>query len=74
MKAIAKIQPGKGASLIEIPVPKPIDNEVLIKVESCAICGGDFHLYNWEHSAVSCYQSDIPFPILMGHELGGNGC
>ena len=71
MKAIAKIQPGKGVSMIELPIPVPVGDEVLIKVERSAICGGDIHLYSWVPSAVSCYKSDIPLPILMGHEIAG---
>ena len=71
MKVIAKTKPEIGASLIEVPIPIPTCNEVLIKVERSAICGGDIHLYNWEPSAVRCYKSDIPFPILMGHEIAG---
>jgi threonine 3-dehydrogenase len=72
MKAIAKTQPGRGASLIDLPIPTPIDNEVLIKVERSAICGGDIHFYNWEPAAVSFFLGPNPvFPALMGHELAG---
>jgi threonine 3-dehydrogenase len=71
MKAIAKIQPGKGASLIDLPIPTPTDNEVLIKVECSAICGGDIHHYHWSQSAISFFPPDIAFPILMGHEMAG---
>jgi threonine 3-dehydrogenase len=71
MKAIAKTQPGKGASLIDLPVPTPTGNEVLIKVECSAICGGDIDLYNWSPSAISFYQLDIASSILMGHEMAG---
>jgi hypothetical protein len=28
MKALAKTQPGKGAWLIDLPIPTPTDNEV----------------------------------------------
>jgi threonine dehydrogenase-like Zn-dependent dehydrogenase len=71
MKALAKTQPGKGASLIDLPIPTPVDNEVLIRVECSAICGGDIHLYNWTPSAVSSLRPDTTFPILMGHEIAG---
>jgi threonine 3-dehydrogenase len=72
MKAIAKTQPGKGASLINLPIPKPIDNEVLIKVEYSAICGGDIHFYNWASGEVSFFLGpDQVFPCVMGHELAG---
>jgi threonine 3-dehydrogenase len=70
MKAIAKTQTGKGVALIDIPIPTPIDNEVLIKVEYSAICGTDIHLYNWAPSAVGLYP-DMIFPSVMGHEMAG---
>jgi threonine 3-dehydrogenase len=70
MKAIAKTQPGKGVALIDMPIPTPIENEVLIKVECSAICGTDIHLYNWASSAVGLYP-DMIFPSVMGHEMAG---
>jgi threonine 3-dehydrogenase len=68
MKAIAKTKPGKGVSLIDLPVPEPVGNEVLIKVECTAICGGDSHLYDWN---MSMLQPDFEFPFVLGHEMAG---
>ena len=45
MKAIAKTEPGKGVSLIDIPIPEPTGKEVLIKVECSAIWGTDIHTF-----------------------------
>jgi threonine 3-dehydrogenase len=70
MKAIAKTQPGKGASLIDLPVPTPTGNEVLIKVECSAICGTDIHQYHWAASAL-VFEPNPVFPMVMGHELAG---
>jgi threonine 3-dehydrogenase len=70
MKAIAKTQPGKGVFLIDAPIPKPMDNGVLIKVECSAICGTDIHIYNWSPSAIGFYPNMI-FPFIMGHEIAG---
>src|SRR5262247_2650172 len=48
----------------EVPVPEVGDNEVLIKVAACGICGTDikkiFHRY-------------VEPPQILGHELGGPG-
>ena len=33
------------------PVPEPLGDEVLIKVDSVAICGSDIALYNWSEVA-----------------------
>jgi threonine 3-dehydrogenase len=71
MKTIVKTHPEKGASLIDLPIPTPTDNEVLIKVECSAICGTDIHLYNWAPSALVFLSSHPAFPILMGHEIAG---
>ena len=48
MKAIAKTRPAPGAELIETPVPRPGEGELLVKVAACGICGSDLHIYEWE--------------------------
>jgi len=40
------------------------DNDVLIKVKACSICGGDLHLYKGKHPLAS-------LPMAIGHELSG---
>jgi L-iditol 2-dehydrogenase len=49
---------------IEVPKPKISDDEVLIKVKACAICGSDVHGYDGKSGR------RIP-PIIMGHEASG---
>jgi threonine 3-dehydrogenase len=61
-------QPERGATLIDLPIPTPTGNEVLVKVECTAICGGDIHLYVWDMPVL---QPDIVFPFVMGHEMAG---
>jgi len=68
MKALAKIQPGPGVSLMEIDIPRPKKEEVLIKVKSAAICGTDIHFYHWD-PAVANFP--IRFPLILGHEYAG---
>lgn len=41
----------------------PLDNEVLIKVHYCGVCGTDFHIYQGKAPAVQ--------PIITGHEFTG---
>lgn len=43
---------------------EPFDNEVLIKTESAAVCGGDLHMFRGLHPYVK-------FPCTMGHEVAG---
>jgi len=68
MKAIAKTRPAHGVELIEVPVPKPGPNELLVKVSVCGICGSDLHIYLWELNADRVVTK---FPTVIGHEPAG---
>lgn len=67
MQAIAKLTPAPGVQLIEVPVPKPGINDVLIKIKQTSICGTDVHIYNWDNWA----QETIKPPMVIGHEFVG---
>src|SRR5664279_1738703 len=67
MRAIAKLTPGPGLQMTEVPVPKPGINDVLIKIRKTSICGTDVHSYNWDAWA----QKTIPVPMVVGHEFVG---
>ena len=67
MRAIAKLTPGPGVQLIEVPVPKPGINDVLIKIRKTSICGTDVHIYNWDAWA----EKTIQTPMVIGHEFVG---
>jgi threonine 3-dehydrogenase len=67
MRAIAKMQPGKGLEMTEVPVPTPGDDEVLIKILATSICGTDLHIYRWDSWA----QRTIKPPMVIGHEFVG---
>jgi threonine 3-dehydrogenase len=68
MKAIAKTRPAPGAELIETPVPRPREGELLVKVAACGICGSDLHIYEWELGAERAVAS---LPAVLGHEPAG---
>ena len=67
MRAIAKLTPGPGLQLTDVPVPKPGINDVLIKIKKTSICGTDIHIYNWDAWA----EKTIPVPMVVGHEFVG---
>jgi threonine 3-dehydrogenase len=67
MRAIAKLQPGPGLELTEVPVPVPGVNDVLIRIKRSAICGTDVHIFNWDAWA----QQTIKPPMVIGHEFVG---
>ena len=35
----------RAARLIDLPIPTPKDNEVLLRVAHCGICGSDLHAW-----------------------------
>lgn len=61
MKAAVIKKPGQIA-IEEVPVPKPGDGEVLLKVEACALCGTDQRVLSGEKHV------DVP---IVGHEITG---
>ena len=67
MRAIAKLTPGPGLQMTEVPVPVPGINDVLIKIKKTSICGTDVHIYNWDDWS----QKTIQPPMVIGHEFVG---
>jgi L-iditol 2-dehydrogenase len=63
MKALLLSEYGR-LEMVEVPMPRPGDGEVLIRVEACGICGSDVHGYDGGSGR------RIP-PIVMGHEAAG---
>ena len=62
MKAAQIVKPNK-LEIIEVPIPKPAENELLIKVMASGICGTDIHIFRGE------YMGD--YPVIPGHEFAG---
>ena len=54
----------KQLDLVEMPVPRPAADELLIRIRACGICGSDVHGYDGSTGR------RIP-PIVMGHEAAG---
>ena len=50
--------------VVDVPMPRPGPDEVLIRVEACGICGSDVHGYDGSTGR------RIP-PLIMGHEAAG---
>ena len=48
----------------DAPMPKAADDEVLIKIEACGICGSDMHAYLG-------HDARRPAPLILGHEGAG---
>jgi len=67
MKAVVKSKPGLGAELLNVDIPEPGENEVLVNVKVTSICGSDLHIYKWNSWA----KEHVKPPQIMGHEVAG---
>ncbi len=63
MKALLLSEYGR-LETVEVPMPRPGPEEVLVRVAACGICGSDVHGYDGSSGR------RIP-PIIMGHEASG---
>ncbi|KAL3432999.1 chaperonin 10-like protein [Aspergillus tetrazonus] len=62
MKALLYDKP-EVHKIAEIPVPTLRENDVLIRVKACGVCGTDLHIHEGEFIA--------QFPLVPGHETVG---
>jgi L-iditol 2-dehydrogenase len=63
MKALLLTAPSK-LEFVDFPDPKPADDEVVVRVRACGICGSDIH--GWDGSTGRRNP-----PLIMGHEASG---
>ena len=68
VKAIVKTRRAPGAELVEVTVPEPAADEVLVKLIAGSICGTDVHIYTWDSGAQVYVRS---LPQILGHEFAG---
>ena len=54
----------KTLSVVDMPVPAIAEDEVLVRVKACGMCGSDIHGYDGSTGR------RIP-PLVMGHEAAG---
>jgi threonine dehydrogenase-like Zn-dependent dehydrogenase len=52
-------------------VPEPGNEEVLIEVKACGICGSDVHMAESDKEGYILYPGLTGFPAIIGHELSG---
>jgi len=62
MQALQYRRPDK-LRLREFPDPEPADDEILLEVAACGICGTDLHILAGEAPSAS--------PVILGHEFSG---
>ncbi len=72
MRAVVKAREGRGAEPRTLPVPGAGPGEVLVRVRSCAICGTDVHIYQWNSwAAANVAKAYSSLPRILGHEFSG---
>jgi D-arabinose 1-dehydrogenase-like Zn-dependent alcohol dehydrogenase len=64
MKAVQIKSPGSDFELVHKEIPKPKENEVLIKVEACGVCHGDAIVKEGRFPG-------LQYPRIPGHEVVG---
>lgn len=65
MKAAFLKEGNKHLVVEDIPVPRPNDGQLLIKVAACGVCGTDLHYID---HGVPTFKKP---PIILGHEASG---
>jgi L-iditol 2-dehydrogenase len=63
MKALV-LSAYKQLDMVNLPQPQPAEDELLIRIKACGICGSDVHGYDGSTGR------RLP-PIVMGHEAAG---
>jgi len=64
MKAMVLATPGKPLQFMELPIPVPKPQQVLLKILACGVCRTDLHIIDQELTAPK-------LPLIPGHEIIG---
>ena len=64
MKAMVFTDPGQPLACMEVPVPRPDEEQVLIRISACAVCRTDLHVIDGE-------LANPKLPLIPGHEIVG---
>ena len=64
MRAMVLEQPGQPLKWLEVPVPTPGPEQVLIRVHACGVCRTDLHVVDGE-------LPQPKLPLIPGHEIVG---
>lgn len=64
MRAMVLQQPKMPLQSMDIPIPQPQPDQVLIRVTACGVCRTDLHIYEGE-------LSHPKLPLILGHQIVG---
>lgn len=57
--------------ILEHEVPEVGEEEVMIEVKACGICGSDVHMAQPDENGYILYPGLTGFPAILGHEFSG---
>jgi len=57
--------------MVEKEMPKPKDDEVLVKIGACGVCGSDIELLFNDDEGYTNWTSQCKWPCTIGHEFAG---
>lgn len=64
MKAMVLERSGTPLQMVEMPLPHPQSDQILIKVAACGVCRTDLHIVDGD-------LTETVLPIIPGHEIVG---
>lgn len=64
MRAMVLRAQGQALQLMEVPVPHPGSEQVLVRIHACALCRTDLHIVDGELTAPK-------LPLIPGHQIVG---
>ncbi len=64
MRAMVLEAPNTPLKYLEVPVPQPGPEQVLIRVQACGVCRTDLHIVDGE-------LTEPKLPLIIGHEIVG---
>lgn len=64
MRAMLMKHPHESLQAVDLPIPQPNANEVLLKIRACGICRTDLHVVDGE-------LTQPKLPVIPGHQIVG---
>ncbi|PIE59435.1 MAG: alcohol dehydrogenase [Desulfobulbus propionicus] len=55
----------------DVSVPAIGDDDLLVRVKRCGICGSDTHLYETDNDGYIIFSGPVKLPCTIGHEYSG---
>ncbi len=76
MRAARIVEPNKPLQVIELDIPKPDENQVVVKVKAVGVCHSDLHLWEGGYDLgdgtfMKVTDRGVKYPVTPGHEIVG---